>query len=206
MDAAQYSGTVFIVDDDPLIRASLEATLTSVGIRAEKFASAEQFLVYAGHHQTGCLLVDIRMPGMDGLELQEELLRRNVPVSVIIMTGHADVPLAVRAMKSGALDILEKPFKRETLLSKISVALAIANEKFARLEQAEAIQAKVLTLTLRERQVVKLLAAGQSNKEIARTLNLSSRTVEIHRARAMEKLEVDNLPALVIMSANIAAE
>jgi two-component system response regulator FixJ len=201
----QLSGTVFIVDDDPLIRASLEATLTSVGLRTEKFASADQFLLYAGPHQVGCLLVDVRMPGMDGLQLQEELLRRNGAISVLIMTGHADVTLAVRAMKSGAVDILEKPFKRETLLAKISVALEIANQKSAGIEQSTAREAKLLTLTSREREVVILLAAGQSNKEIARNLNLSSRTVEVHRARAMEKLEVESLAALVLMTANIAS-
>jgi FixJ family two-component response regulator len=130
MAITQSSGTVFVVDDDPLIRASLEATLVSAGLRAEKFASAEQFLVYAGPHQKGCLLVDVRMPGMNGLELQEELTRRNVPVAVIIMTGHADVSLAVRAMKGGALDILEKPFKRDAAFERGPPKVKICNAEY----------------------------------------------------------------------------
>ena len=204
MEETNLSGTVFIVDDDPLIRASLEASLTALGLQTEKFASAEQFLVYAGPHQVGCLLVDVRMPGMDGLQLQEELSRRNVPVSVIVMTGHADVDLAVRAMRNGALDILEKPFKRDKLLSKVSAALAVAKGKSEKIREAETVKGKMLALSLRERQVVDLLAAGKSNKEIAKSLGLSPRTVEVHRANAMEKLEVNSLAALILMTAKIA--
>ena len=204
MEETNPTGTVFIVDDDPLIRASLEASLTALGLQTEKFASAEQFLVYAGPHQVGCLLVDVRMPGMDGLQLQEELSRRNVPVSVIVMTGHADVDLAVRAMRNGALDILEKPFKRDKLLSKVSAALAVAKGKSEKIREAETVKGKMLALSLRERQVVDLLAAGKSNKEIAKSLGLSPRTVEVHRANAMEKLEVNSLAALILMAAKIA--
>jgi two-component system response regulator FixJ len=196
----RLSGTVFIVDDDPLLRSSLEVTLNSAGLKTEKFASAAYFLTYLTPLHVGCLLVDLRMPGIDGLELQTELALRNAPISAIIMTGYADVALAVRAIKGGALDVLEKPFKRTQLLCQVASGLALAREKLARIRATETSRARLNALTDREREVVKLLLAGQTNKEIARALGLSPRTVEIHRARVMEKLDVSNLPALVRMA------
>lgn len=197
MVSERLSGTIFIVDDDPLVRSSLEITLNSVGLRTEKFASATHFLTYVTPLHVGCLLVDFRMPGIDGLELQAELTRQNAPISVIIMTGYADISLAVRAIKGGAVDVLEKPFKRAQLLSQIASGLATAQEKLARIRATETNRAKLGALTGREREVARLLIVGQTNKEIARALGLSPRTVEIHRARVMEKLDVSNLPALV---------
>ena len=200
MVSERLSGTVFIVDDDPLLRSSLEVTLNSVGLRTEKFASASYFLTCLTPLHVGCLLVDLRMPGIDGLELQTELTRRNAPISAIIMTGYADVALAVRAIRGGALDVLEKPFKRTQLLCQVASGLALAREKLAQIRATETSRARLDALTEREKEVVKLLLVGQTNKEIARALGLSPRTVEIHRARVMEKLDVSNLPALVRMA------
>jgi len=190
-------GTAYIVDDDSLVRSSIEATLASAGFRVEKFASAAHFLSCITAPSVGCVLVDFRMPGIDGLELQEELKGRNSPLSVIILTGYADVPLAVRAIKNGALDILQKPFNRAQLLAEVASGIAISKEKFAQIQAMEEKLARLNALTNREREVANLLVVGQTNKEIAETLGLSFRTVEIHRAHVMEKLAVHNLPDLL---------
>ena len=189
--------TVYIVDDDTLVRSSIEATVVSAGFRAEKFTSATHFLNCISTLDVGCALVDIRMPGIDGLQLLDELKRRNSPLSVVILTGFADIPIAVRAIKNGALDILQKPFNRAQLLAQIASAIGISKEKLAHIRAAEEKRAKYNTLTDREREVVKLVAAGWTNKEIAARLGLSSRTVEIHRAHVMEKLAVRNLTELL---------
>jgi two-component system, LuxR family, response regulator FixJ len=190
-------GTAYIVDDDSLVRSSIEAIVTAAGFRAEKFASATHFLSCITALSVGCVLVDFRMSEIDGLELQEELKRRNSPLSVIILTGYADVPLAVRAIKNGALDILQKPFNRAQLLAQIESGIALSKERFAQIRAAEEKLARLSALTDREREVVKLLVVGRTNKEIAERLGLSSRTVEIHRAHLMAKLAVHNLPELL---------
>lgn len=197
MASERPRGTVYIVDDDSIVRSSIEATLASAGLRVEKFASAAHFLSCITALSAGCVLVDFRMPGIDGLELQEELKRRNSPLSVIILTGYADVPLAVRAIKNGALDILQKPFNRAQLLAEVASAIAISKEKFAQMQAMEQKLARLNALTNREREVANLLVVGRTNKEIAETLGLSFRTVEIHRAHVMEKLAVRNLPDLL---------
>jgi two-component system response regulator FixJ len=197
MASERLYGIVFIIDDDALVRSSIEATLVSAGFRTEKFASATHFLTCVTPLHVGCVLVDFRMPGIDGLELQEELSRRNSPLSVIILTGYADVSLAVRAIKNGALDILEKPVKRAQLLTEVASGIAISEEKFAQIRAAEEKRAKLSALTDREREVVDLLVAGRTNREIAERLGLSCRTIEIHRAHVMEKLAVRNLPDLL---------
>ena len=197
MASERPRGTVYIVDDDSIVRSSIEATLASAGLRVEKFASAAHFLSCITALSGGCVLVDFRMPGIDGLELQEELKRRNSPLSVIILTGYADVPLAVRAIKNGALDILQKPFNRAQLLAEVASAIAISKEKFAQMQAMEQKLARLNALTNREREVANLLVVGRTNKEIAETLGLSFRTVEIHRAHVMEKLAVRNLPDLL---------
>jgi two-component system response regulator FixJ len=201
--AAQLTDTVFIVDDDPLVRSALEITLTLAGIKAVKFASAQQFLAHVTAEHSGCVLTDIRMPGMDGLELQEELTRRNTCMSVLVMTGHADVPLVVRAMKAGALDILEKPFKNELLVEKVIAALALARQKWEQASQREGITARYETLSERERDVLKLVVAGKSSKEIGRDLDISPRTVDIHRSHLMDKMQAETLAALVRMTGMI---
>jgi two-component system response regulator FixJ len=189
--------TVFVVDDDADARDSLCALLESAGVAAEAFESARAFLDAHRPERSGCLIADIRMPDMDGLELQEELNRRNAGLPVIVVTGHADVPLAVRAMKAGAVDLIEKPYDDALLLACVKRALAKAQGTREQAALAEAATAKIAGLSARERQVLELLVAGQPNKIIAYELDISPRTVEIHRAHVMEKMEAKSLSDLV---------
>jgi two-component system response regulator FixJ len=201
--AGQVKDTVFVVDDDPLVRDSLEIVLSFAGLRVVKFAAAQHFLSQITRDQSGCVLTDIRMPGMDGLELQEALSGINAMMTVIVMTGHADVPLAVRAMKAGALDILEKPFKNELLIERVQAALALARQKAELLSNKKALEKRYNGLSDREREIFALVAAGHSSKEIGRQLDISPRTVENHRAHLMKKMRAENLTALIRMSAAI---
>ena len=202
-DVEHGSDMIFIVDDDPLVRATLEAILSLAGFKSVKFASAQHFLTHITSRHSGCALVDVRMPDMDGLALQEELVRRNASLSVIIMTGHADVPLAVEAMRRGALDILEKPIDRGRLIARIQSGLAMARDKAERAAQAEAVKNRLAELSTRERDILRQIIAGHSNKEVARILNISSRTVEIHRARVMKKMKAESVASLVRMTADL---
>ena len=188
---------VFVVDDDADLRESLCALLEAAGVTAEAFDSARAFLDAHRPERAGCLIADIRMPDMDGLELQEELNRRNAGLPVIVVTGHADVPLAVRAMKAGAVDLIEKPYDDALLLASVKRALAQAHGAREQAAVAEAAKARIATLSARERQVLELLVAGQPNKIIAYELDISPRTVEIHRAHVMEKMEAKSLSDLV---------
>jgi len=197
---SQLSDTVFVVDDDPLVLRQLYATLTLAGFSVVKFAAGEQFLDYVTGQHSGCLLTDINMPGMNGLELQEELARRNTLLSVIIMSGHADVPLAVRAMKAGALEILQKPFSHEQLVVQVRIALDLSRKRATRASGAMAAAQKMSLLSERERDVMKLVIQGLSSKEIARALVISPRTVEVHRAKLMRKLEAESVAQLVHMA------
>ena len=202
MDAytEQLSGTVFVVDDDAIVRRSLQATLTLAGFKVVQFASARQFLAHIRPAQSGCALVDMRMPEMDGLELQQELSARNSLMTVIIITGHADVPLTVRAVKAGALDVLEKPFSNEKLVAQARAALAISAAKAETALRKKRLQQKLQSLSCREQEVMNLIVEGRSNKEIATALRLSPRTVDIHRARVMEKLGARSVVELVRMT------
>jgi two-component system response regulator FixJ len=187
---------VFVVDDDADIRDSMRLLLEVAGFKVCNFTSAKQFLADdAAKH--GCLIADIRMPDMSGLELQEEVAKRHLDLPVIIMTGHGDVPLAVRAMKAGAVDFLEKPFDEEKLLTSVRRALEISSN--ARSRKAEARAAKTLldSLTPRERGVLDKLVQGRSNKVVAYELGISPRTVEIHRAHIMGKMDASSLSDLV---------
>lgn len=197
----KHAASVFVVDDDALVRRSLDATLSLAGFKVVQFASAQQFLEQVSLTQSGCVLVDVRMPGMDGLTLQEELSKRHAPMSIIMMTGHADVPLTVRAMKAGALDVLEKPFSGEKLILQVKSALAIAADKAAVASLRENLFRKIRLLSEREREVLKLVVEGHSNREIAEVLAISPRTVDNHRARVMDKLEAESLAELVRMTA-----
>lgn len=189
--------TVFVVDDDAGARDSLCALLESAGVAAEAFESARAFLDAHRPERSGCLIADMRMPDMDGLELQEELNRRNAGLPVIVVTGHADVPLAVRAMKAGAVDLIEKPYDDALLLASVKRALAKAHGAREQVAAADAARARIANLSARERQVLELLVAGQPNKIIAYELDISPRTVEIHRAHVMEKMEAKSLSDLV---------
>jgi RNA polymerase sigma factor (sigma-70 family) len=196
----QTNATVFVVDDDQAMRNSLKWLISSVGMRVECFGSADEFL--ASHHGggAGCLLLDVRMPGMSGLELQEILAERNITLPVIIITGHGDVAMAVRAMKAGAIDFIEKPFNDELLLDAIRNALALdERRRDVQLERAEVAQ-RLEQLTPREREVMEMVTEGKSNKEIAAELGVSAKTVEAHRARVMEKMRAGSLAELVRMA------
>lgn len=200
--------TIYIIDDDEAVRDSLQLLLKSAGYdQTIAYQSALAFLEEAEPQPGDCLLLDVRMPAMDGLELQTELNRRGDRLPVIIMTGHGDVPIAVRAMKAGAADFIEKPFSDEALLGALRGTLARAAEANRELEQASETLHRLETLTAREREVFDGVVAGQPNKVIAHKLGISARTVEIHRARVMEKMQAPNLSTLVrlAMAANVGA-
>lgn len=188
---------VFVVDDDADVRESLCALLESAGLAAEAHESARAFLDAYQPARPGCLIADIRMPDMDGLELQEELNRRSAGLPVIVVSGHADVPLAVRAMKAGAVDLIEKPYDGDRLLASVKRALAQALDAREQAAAAETAKARIASLSARERQVLELLVAGEPNKIIAFQLEISPRTVEIHRAHVMDKMEARSLSDLV---------
>ncbi len=187
---------IFVVDDDRDVRESTRALLESVGFAVRIYASATAFLADRPP-PGGCLIADIRMPEMDGLELQEELIRRGIDLPVIIMTGHGDVPLAVRAMKAGALDFIEKPFNDEFMLASVRRALEIGLRVRNKHAEAKAAQDLLDLLTPRERNVLEQLVAGRSNKVAAYELGISPRTIEIHRARIMDKMNARSLSDLV---------
>jgi len=191
---------IFVVDDDDAIRESLELLLEASGFRTVGFPSGERFLDALAQDAAGCALVDVSMPGMGGLDVQEALNRRHSPLPVIVMTGHGDVPLAVAAMRAGAADFIEKPFSDETILASIARALERGMEARAAQAEAAAAAAGIDRLTEREREVMVELVAGHPNKVIAHHLSISPRTVEIHRARVMEKMQARSLSDLVRMA------
>ena len=189
--------TVFIVEDDAAVRDSLGLLLGLQGFRTQSFSCAEDFLRIYQPSWAGCLLLDVRMPGMDGLELQESLRRQGLALPVIIMTAHGDITTVRTALKSGAVDFLEKPVDPAALLAAVRAALdADAARRRAGME-AEGARQRLSVLTARERQVMELVAKGCHNREIAETLGISPRTVEVHKARVMEKLQVQSVPELV---------
>ncbi|MGC9952747.1 MAG: response regulator FixJ [Rhizomicrobium sp.] len=191
------SGMVFVVDDEPGIRDSLAMLLESSGHAAKCYESAAAFLASEAPKARGCLIVDVQMPDMNGLQLQNELAARRSPLTVIIMTGHGDIPIAVQAMKAGALDFLEKPFDENVLLDSVRRALDRASSAGNQAEIVKDTQTRLAQLTDRERQVLDLIVAGKANKVIAYELSISPRTVEIHRSRVMEKMGAGNLADLV---------
>ncbi len=189
--------TVFVVDDEPDIRDSLVMLLEASGYRAKAYELAVAFLASDAPQSVGCLIVDVRMPDMDGLQLQQELLARHSLLPVIIMTGHGDIPIAVQAMKAGAVDFLEKPFNDDVLLDSVRRALDRAISVIDHANAAKEAATRLTQLTDRERQVLDLIVAGKANKVIAYELSISPRTVEIHRSRVMEKMGAGNLADLV---------
>jgi len=193
MDVAQ---TVHIVDDDEGVRLSIEFLLRSEGLAPVTYASAQALLEIA-LLPAGCILTDFHMPGMDGLELQSRLSKKGIRLPVIIMTGFGDVSAAVRAMKAGAIDFLEKPFAEDQLLVAVRRALEENRQALCADHLAQRAADLIATLTPREREVMALLAEGNSNKEMARVLGTSPRTIDVHRARVLQKLDVETLPDLV---------
>ena len=192
--------TVFIVDDDEAVRESLSILVETEGYTVKSFDSARGFLDGYAPGEAGCLVVDVRMPDMDGLELQAELVERGVNLPVIVVTGHGDVPLAVQAMKAGAVDFIEKPYNDQQLLDTIARALEMARSQQNQSSFAQEAKERVASLTPREAQVLEHLVAGRANKVIAYELGISPRTIEIHRAHVMEKMQARSLSDLVRMA------
>lgn len=191
------SATIFLVEDDEGLRRALVFLLRTAGYAVKDFASAQDFLESRFDDRNACLVTDIRMPGMDGLELQAAVSARHPGLPVVLITGHGDVPLAVRAMRAGAFDFLEKPFADQTFLTSITLALEKAGARASGQRAADAARAALTNLTAREREVMELLAAGDTSKAIGRTLGISDRTVEVHRARVMEKMGARSIAELV---------
>jgi FixJ family two-component response regulator len=190
---------VCIVDDDEAIRESLRLLLFAEGLRTCLYVSADDFLADETPPVFDCMLLDIRMPGTDGIELFRSLNRKHLPYPVIFITGHGDIPLAVSAIKLGAYDFLTKPFREGELLEKVRAAIAFFQSSREQLLELQELQARVDSCTPREQDVMRLLAQGLPNKGIAESLGISPRTVEIHRAHVMEKMAANSLPALVRM-------
>jgi FixJ family two-component response regulator len=190
---------VYIVDDDDAVRSALKLLVKSIGLAVEGYGSAPEFLAHHDTHRSSCLVLDVRMPGMSGLELQQELNQRGAIIPVIFITGHGDIPMAVEAMQHGAFDFLQKPFRDQDLIDRIQRALARDATNRQQLQQGDRIREHLASLTPREMEVLKLLVSGKQNKVMAAELGVSQRTVEIHRARVMEKMEANSVAQLVRM-------
>ena len=194
---ADRDATVFIVDDDRAVRDSLSRLMKSVNQPVEAFASAQQFLENWDGHSGGVLVLDVRLPGMSGLVLQTRLLESSSVLPIIFITGYGDVPTAVRAMRAGAFDFVEKPFHGQDLLDAVQAALSWgASARESRLEKQRVLK-RLARLTMRERQILEMMVEGKPNKVMAVELNLSQRTVEVHRANVMRKMEMDSVAGLV---------
>ena len=197
--------TVYVIDDDAPVRDSLRLLLESLGKNVETFASAQEFLDHSNEVCFGCLVLDIRMPGMDGMELQEILNARGLYLPIIFITGHGEVPTAVTAMRKGAFDFIQKPFVNQDLIGRIDAALALDDKNQELKQKQKSIEQCLASLTERELEVLRLITEGKSNKSIALELNVSQRTVEAHRAHIMEKMQAKSLAHLVRMTMTIDA-
>ncbi len=196
-EVEQLGPTIFVVDDDAGVRQSLEMLMRAIGHHAESYTSAEEFIKHYSSDRPGCLILDLRMPGMSGLELQEELSERGSVLPVIFITAHGDVPTAVDAVKGGAIDFIQKPFRDEDLIEKIKHALHQNASALKRNAKLGDVAGRIEALTPRELEVMDIVVEGKTNKAIAAELGLSERTIEIHRARVMRKMKADSLPDLV---------
>jgi FixJ family two-component response regulator len=199
----ERSPIVFIVDDDAAVRNSLRLLIKSVGLTPTVLESAREFLEKYDPMCPGCLVLDVRMPEMSGLELQEQLNRQGAVIPVIFVTGHGDVPMAVEAMQTGAFDFLQKPFRDQDLIDRIRRALEKDRANRAALDERSLIRERLESLTPREREVLDMMSSGKPNKVMAADLGVSQRTVEIHRARVMEKMGAASLAQLVRMVLNL---
>lgn len=198
-----HQGKVHIVDDDDAVRKSLQMLFASVGVEAVPYASGDDFLEQFDESGDGCILLDIRMPGTSGLEVQKQLQGRGNRLPIIFITGHGDVPMAVEAMQDGAFDFVQKPFHDQDLMDRVAQALSQSQEQSEENAQRNQITQRYESLTPREKEVMACVVKGQANKVIAMDRNVSQRTVEIHRARVMEKMEARSLADLVRMSIEI---
>ena len=190
-------GKIFVVDDDPGVRKSLGRLLAVAGWKVETLASADEFLDRAPHDRPACLVLDVRLPGLNGLDLQERLARADGDIPIVFITGHGDVPMSVRAMKAGAVDFLPKPFEDEALLDAIGRAIECDRQRRQEQDQSRLIRARLESLTPRERDVSGLVVRGLLNKQVADQLGITEKTVKVHRARVMKKMRADSLAGLV---------
>jgi FixJ family two-component response regulator len=201
----QLVGTVFVVDDDSSIRKALIRLCRSAGLLVETFASAQEFLAHTAPEGPACLVLDIRLPGLNGLDLQTQMAARNLQTPIVFITGHGDIPLSVRAMKAGAVDFLAKPFHNADLLGAIRTALGKDARLKATQSQQETIQIRLQTLTPRERQVFEMVIKGMLNKQIAAELGASEQTIKVHRGRVMEKMQMVSVAELVQAAVMVGA-
>lgn len=197
MSEIGLQATVFVVDDDAAMRDSMYWLLESVSLAVRMFSSANDFLSAGDLCQPGCILLDVRMPGMSGMELLEQLKDHGILQPVIIITGHGDVPMAVRALKHGAFDFIQKPFNGQELLDRVNAALKLDRENRQHHKEIEGLRSHFDILTVREREIMELVVAGYSSKIIGKKLGISSRTVDIHRSNIMKKLNVRSIAELV---------
>lgn len=199
MSAVAVDTVVFVIDDDPSVREAVSSLLRSVGIKVLDLPSAQSFLDHERRADAGCLVLDVRMPGLSGLELQHELSFGDASPPIVFITGHGDIPMAVRAMKLGAVEFLPKPFRENDLLDAVSTALRRDEEARATRAALHAIRARYATLTEREREVVDPIVAGKLNKQVGAALGVSEQTVKVHRHNIMRKMGASSLPDLVRM-------
>jgi FixJ family two-component response regulator len=196
----EVAGTVFIVDDDPAIRESLVSLLRSVGLEARALASVPEFLNSPRPDGAACLVLDVRLPGRSGLDLQRELSAAKIQLPVIFITGHGDIPMSVQAMKGGAIEFLTKPFRDQDLLDAVDIGLARDRERRDSDRELRTLSERFETLTSREREVMSYVVMGRLNKEIAGDLGISEITVKVHRAQVVRKMNADSLPELARMA------
>jgi FixJ family two-component response regulator len=203
-DSTDVTGTVFVIDDDPSVRRAITRQLGTIGFRVEAFASAREYLDHPPAEDAACIVSDVRMPGMDGLDLQATLERMNRALPIVFITGHGDIHTSVRAMKAGAVDFLSKPFSERDLLKSVVEAL-IHNAQSIRLRREDAaLRSRYESLTSREREVFGLVTEGLLNKVVADRLGIAEKTIKIHRGRAMEKMGATSLAELVRMAERLS--
>src|ERR1700757_1421570 len=190
---------VFVVDDDPSVRSSLKFLMSSVGLQVESFDSADALLKRKIPDAPSCLVLDVRLRGLSGLDFQRELAARNIRIPIVFVTGHGDIPMSVRAMKAGAIEFLTKPFRDQDLLDAIRIALERDRARREEEKEITELQQRFESLTLREREVTSMVAAGKLNKQIADQLGTAENTVKVHRSRAMEKMRAQSVAELVKM-------
>jgi len=196
----EAAATVFVVDDDASVRKALARLIRSAGMTARTFPTAEAFLAEGHVEPASCLVLDVRLPGLNGLQLQEALSRKGYPLAIIFITGHGDVPTSVRAMKAGAVDFLQKPFEDNDLLDAIRRAIIRSRDAFAKQAESARLQRRYDTLTPRERQVLSFVVGGLLNKQVAAALGAAEKTIKIHRGRVMAKMQAASLADLVRMA------
>jgi FixJ family two-component response regulator len=202
----EAKAAVFVIDDDPSMRGALENLISSVGLDVQLFASTKEFLQHKRPDAPGCLLLDVRLPGMSGLAFQQELVKMGVALPVIFISGHADVPTTVRAMKAGAIDFLTKPFHDQELLDAVHAAIERDRARRREAVLTDELRLRYGQLTEREREIMKLVVAGRANKQIAADLDLSEVTVKVHRGQVMRKMRAKSLPELVRMADRLGVQ